>query len=240
MKSAGLQVLFLLASLSLFSQDNKIIKINALNQSAEVYKSEYMYPVFSSGKIIFTDAAIAEAKMNFNRLSNQMLFLTPAGDTLALAHPETVSKVLIDADTFCFFENVFIQQMTHNRDAPNLFVKQNLKYIGKEKKGAYGTYSTVSSSNSNSTFTNDDQITKNLSVDENAIYELRAEYYFSDSLNNFFPARKSNLYKMFPQQENRIKTYIKANKIDFDKKADLLQLVLYIQSLKQEVQVPAT
>lgn len=231
MKVAILAVLFIAASSSLFSQENKTFEINSMVEATESYKSEYLHPSFKNGKVIFMEGDPVEAKLNFNRLSNQLFFLSPKGDTLVLAHPETTSKVVIGADTFCFYQNTFLQKITHYKDAPHLFFKQTIQFVGSEKKGAYGTYSAVTSNNSNSTYTNDNQITAYLSVDENQIYKERTEFYLSDNSNHFFSAKKSGFYSMFPQYEDQLKTFFKTNKINFDKTGDLLQVILYIHSL---------
>ncbi|GEM_PF-4008437 len=68
-------------------------------------------------------------------------------------------------------------------------------------------------------------------MDENLIYKERTEFYLADNSNHFFPAKKSVFYSMFPRYENQLKTFIKTNKINFDKTGDLLQVILYIHSL---------
>ncbi len=232
MKTIFAVILCSLLTAPSFSQQSRIIKINTLDQETGFYGRGFLYPGYIAGKVTFNDKAISEAKLNVNCLTNQVYFLSPNGDTLILAHPETIFEIAISSDTFCFYQKGFIQKFTHNERAPNLFARQSMKYIGKEKKGAYGTYSTVGAANSNSTYTGDNQISTYLSLDENLIYQVNTEFYVSDSLNNFYPVRKGKFYSAFPQYENLIKTFVKENKIDLDKKEDLLELIKYIQTLQ--------
>ena len=91
----------------------------------------------------------------------------------------------------CFYQKGFIKKFTHDVSGLNLYVKPNMKYIGKEKRGAYGTYSGATAANSLSTFSTDNQVTTYLALDENLLYEKGEEFYLCDTLNNLFPAKKS-------------------------------------------------
>lgn len=215
------------------AQDNKTITVNSLvPETAALYKSVYLYPSFLDGRVVFKEDGPVEAKLNYDRMYGQVLFLTPQGDTLALAHPEATTMVVMGADTFYFFQNAFVQKLSHHNKAPNLFVRQSIKYIGTEKKGAYGTYSPVSAVNSTATFTQDDKITQYLAIDENRLYKPNTEYFLSDAFNNFFSCSKSRFYGLFSQHEKELKTFADANNVDFKKKEDLLKILAYAVSLR--------
>lgn len=232
MKSFSTFLLASLLSLSLFAQDEQTITVNTLHpDTATLYKSVYLYPSFLTGYVVFRDQAPIEAKLNYNRLFGQMLFLTPKGDTLAMARAEETTLVTVGIDTFYFYDKTFVQKLSHNTNAPNLFVRQSLKYIGAEKKGAYGTYSPVTAVNSNSTFSADNQITQYLAIDENRLYKTNTEYFLSDAFNNLFPCSKSRFYSIFSRQEKALKAYADANNIDFRKKEDMLKILQYAVSL---------
>jgi hypothetical protein len=224
--------LFILNSLFSFSQEGKTITVNTLEQPTALNSTVFLYPDFTAGTIFYKDGGLSEGKLNYNRLTGQVLFLSPPKDTLALAHPETMTRIVIGTDTFSFFKNEFLQKLTHY-SGPDLYVKKSLKFIGKEKKGAYGTYSPVSAVNSNSTYTTeDDNLTVYISVDENMIYQEKYNYYFSDGFNNFFPATKSKFYNLFSQYEKQLKTFIDENKLNFNRRADLLRLIEHAVTLK--------
>lgn len=46
-------------------------------------------------------------------------------------------------------------------------------FYGREKKGAFGTYSPVSAENLNTAFTNDDEVTAYLGVDEKFNFQVK-------------------------------------------------------------------
>lgn len=213
------------------SADNNTITVNTIkDNNKELVWAVNMYPSFLQGKVIFKDSAVVEARLNYNRLYGQILFLSAKGDTLMLAHPETIHRIIIGNDTYHFFDKSYVKKITEN-EGVNLHMMQTMKYIGSEKKGPYGTYTPLSASNSNSTFTNDDQVTQYISIDENKLFKSSTTFYLSDKFNNFFDASKNNFYKIFFNNEQQIREYISTNKTNFKVQEDLVKLLKYIQAL---------
>lgn len=228
---AAITLILLMTMHGATAQDGSTIKINTLEQVSKLNGSGFLNPSFINGIIFFKDGTTGEAKLNFNRLTNQVLFISPKDDTLAIAYPESVAWVEIGTDSLYFFNDLVLQKVTHNKIAPDLYQRQNLKYIGKEKKGAYGTYSSAGSINSVSSLSNPGELTGRLSADENVIYKVETYFYLSDINHNFYPARKAQLFNAFPKYEKEISAFIKTHATNFNKKEDLLLVIHYIQSL---------
>jgi hypothetical protein len=57
---------------------------------------------FITGSVYFKDDTRAVAKMNYNRLYDEMLFLDPKGDTLALKDENNIKFIALDKDTFYY------------------------------------------------------------------------------------------------------------------------------------------
>ncbi len=227
--------LFILGSFSSIAQESSFVHVNTLSPESGIHGSGFMYPDFVSGKVIFKDGATGEAGLNYSYLLSNIYFISPKGDTLVLANSETIAAVTIKSDTFWFHQNAFVKKLSHNAQAPNLFVKQSLKYTGYEKKGPYGTYSSTSAANSSANFSADDQITTFLAKDENIIYKMEKEYFISDGYNNLHPAKKPNFFKAFPQWEQQLKNYLKEHKIDFRKADDLGKILSYIAGMNSSL-----
>src|SRR3712207_5371463 len=62
----------------------------------------FYYPQFTSGKVFFRDGTGVEAKLNYSRLVDEMHFIGPKGDTLALANEKNIKHVAIGNDTFYY------------------------------------------------------------------------------------------------------------------------------------------
>lgn len=214
-----------------YCQETKTLSINPLhNNEDELRQQAYQFPHFLEGKIIYKDSAVSFAILNYQRIVGEVHFINPKGDTLSVAHPETFDKIIIGVDTFYYFEKGFVQILTHTPSI-NLGIKQLLKYIGKEKKGAYGTYSGTASMTSYDSYTADDQTRQAISIDENSLYKYINLFYLADRFYNFFPANKKTFYQLFSHHEKKLKEYLQENKIDFHKKADLQKLLQYLESL---------
>ena len=232
MKVTILLIVFILSYLFPFGQDNGTLRVNTLNQPDKNILSGYLNPSFINGKVFFKDGTIVDSKLNFNRITRQMFFISPKNDTMVFAHPEKIYSVTIGIDTFFLYKDIVLHKLTHNSSAPDLYMHQEIKFIGTEKKGPYGSYSELSSVNSNSSFTPDDQLTRYINIDENALFKVSNYFYVSDSLNNFYPVKKKLFNKIFPQYEKESSAFIDKNKIDINKKEDLIKLINYMNSLK--------
>jgi hypothetical protein len=229
MKSFSAITLFSFLPLLSFSQQrSEIIKINSKQENA--YLKGYINDAFQDGKVILKEGGYAKAKLNFNCLTNEMLFISPKGDTLKLLHPEATSMVIIQTDTFNFGKNTFLQRITHYNSPVNLFQKITLKHIDDEKKAAYG-YSAVTGDASNNTFTQNG-ITTYIDADRNMVFKKNYEVFISNNTGDFLNVKQGTLNKMFPQFKNQIKAFIDDNNINFDKEDDIIQIVDYIQKLQ--------
>jgi len=68
-------------------------------------------------------------------------------------------------------------------------------------------------------------------MNEDIVMRKETEYYFGDKYNHFVRASKKKLLDFFPKDEQRIENYLKENKVNFDKKADLEKLCQFLRKL---------
>lgn len=214
---------------SIAAQSKKTYRINSIKEdSSDLIRSVYRYPEFQKGVVSFNNQPLASADLNYNYLSGQILFVTPKGEALELAKPETLEYIAISVDTFYYVDKGYVEMIAHY-PAINLSKKETIKFNGKEKKGAYGTYSSTTAASSINTFS-DENVTQKISVDENTLYATSIQYYLSDRLNSFLPATKKNFYKLFSKDETKLSEYLKNNSVHYNKEEDLLKLLEYLQS----------
>ncbi|HTM92475.1 MAG TPA: hypothetical protein VL095_08660 [Flavisolibacter sp.] len=214
------------------AQDNNTVVINAARQNeSELVKKMYRYPQFLEGRAYYKNGGITDSRFNYNYLTNLILFISPKGDTLELAQGESFDKITIGTDTFCYANKIFIQQLTHASTC-NLFVKTFLRYNGREKKGAYGGYSSTSASSSISEmYASTGPGVGKLTADENIIYVFDYSYYLSGKFGKFYPATKKGVYDMFSKKQKQLKEFLETNKIDLNKKEDLEKLVEFASTV---------
>jgi len=223
-------LILLFFSFSTFCQSKKTVRINPVkDEPTDFLNSQfYKFSAFQPGKIIYKDSSISAAPLNYNNILGEIHFINTKGDTLQLAHPETMKEIIIGVDTFYFYKGNYASMLTHNQLA-NLAVKRLLKYIGKEKKGPYGTYSAVASITSYDSYTPDEQITRSISMDENSVFKYINTFYLVDEFHNFFPANKRNFYKLFSRNNKKLKDYLSEHKVNFENAEDLRDLLSFMQ-----------
>ncbi len=214
---------------SLAAQSKKIYRINSIKEdSSDLNGSVYRYPQFKKGVVSFNDKPLASADLNYNYLSGQILFMTSKGEALELAGPETLVYIAIGTDTFYYINKIYVEKITHYPEV-NLLKNETIRFNGKEKKGAYGTYSSTTAASSINTISRED-VNQKIPVDENTLYATSTQYYLSNALNNFLPATKKNFYKFFSKDENKLSDYLKKNAVHYNKEEDLLKFLEYLQN----------
>jgi hypothetical protein len=227
-----LPALLFLIALNAFSQadDKKTLTVNPLKDDLDLMEKKVLkYEKFLPGKLIMLDSTAFEVKMNYHQIFDQLLFINVKGDTLAVKQPESISLVVIGNDSFYYFNKGFLEKVTHF-PGHNLSSRRTLKYIGKENKGAYGSYSPVSSAVSQPEIAVTDlELQRKMRPDEQLLYVYNVQYFISDRFRNFFPATKKNFFNVFSKFEKELKVYFKENHVNMNKKEDLEKLMLFVQ-----------
>jgi hypothetical protein len=212
----------------LLAQDSTNVTIQAGNDIEDVLTQAqiYYYPQFTKGNVFFKDGTKATAKMNYSRLFDQMLFINPKGDTLALANEKMIKFIAVDQDTFCYDEG-YIRIIADN-DFVKLAEKQvwvvaDIRKIGTHNAGSTPGITSVR------TFRNGNEVTRNnLTLNEDIVLRKETQYYIGNKYNDFARASKKGLMLLFPKEQRSIENYLKENKIDFNKKDDLEKLYQFL------------
>lgn len=217
---------FVLFWLPGFCQQRETIVVNPVKQNEdEVYKRMYQYPQFVNGQAIYENGDVVSSKLNYNYLLNQVYFINPRGDTLQLINGADFKMIVIDVDTFYYYNKQYIQQVSHY-PTYNLLKKRTLQNSGSEKKGAYGTYSSSSAITNVSTMPETGNPTVHFLSDENISFEFKETFFFSGKYGKLYPATKKGANELFGKYEKELKQFLSKNSIDFNKKEDLEKLLL--------------
>lgn len=182
----------------------------------------FRYPKFEPGVVYFKNGTASAAMLNLNLTNGEMQFISPAKDTLTVDNEQTISSVIIKADTF-YFDKVFVE-LIQNNGVAKLARMENFVPIDMQKMGGYEQATSTSSINSASYFFNGNQ-SANLVQDKLIVLRKKNNYFIGDKFNHFLPANKKNITKLFNKQARLINDFLKENKIVFVKEADLLKLI---------------
>jgi len=185
----------------------------------------YRYPQFMPGLVYFRDGRVSHAPLNLNFVNGEMQFIASSKDTLAIANPVTIKYITIQSDTF-YFDKVYIE-LIHGNTTAKLGKREIIKLSDIRKEGAYGQMSSTSAINTTTTYYSNNQPYK---LTEKSAEMLHKEtvFYIGDSFNNFLPAVKKNIHKMFNSKMSGVETFMKENKIVLNKENDLMKLIDFL------------
>jgi hypothetical protein len=217
----------LVCCVNLSAQNYKTILVRANTKMTEYfpYNERYLYHEFIPGKVVFKNGTSNNIKLNYYYLTSEIQFLQ-GSDTMYISKTKEVLYV-VAPDTF-YYDNGYIEVISSGKIKVGL--KQYVKIKDILKEGALGTMNRVSSIDTYSTLWADGN-SHGLIPNENIEVQMTLEYYISKASNDFIMFTRKNSIQLFPEKEDEIKTYIKAHKIDFDSRDDLLKFADYLGTL---------
>jgi hypothetical protein len=230
MRTLAILLPALLLFMGAFAQHDKPFLVKAGTSIADaVAPGElYLYPQFRYGRVLYKDGKRSGGKMNYSKLFDEMLFIDPFGDTLAVANEGTIGVISIDTDTF-YYDNGYVQYLTTIGNA-KLATKASLKVADKQKIGGYDLANSTSAITSYKSY--DDGVRSyNLTVREDLILIRVDRYYLGDKYNHFVMANKKNVFDFFSRHEKAVKLYLEQNKVDFNNREDLEKLLQFVVQL---------
>ncbi len=231
MKAFLLLTIVLMGYSDLNSQDSTVVTIKSGNRIKDVLtvSDVFSHPQFTSGKVHFRDGGVVSAMLNYDCLNDQMLFIGPKTDTLALDAEKTIDYVSIGKDTFYFIIADGYVKLFASNSIVKLAVKKVWEVSDIKKVGSHNRQANTYAVNSISSVTTGYGRDYNLILDEDVVMRKKPQYYFGDRFNNFVPASKKSLLSFFPKKEKIISEYLKENRIDFSKMQDLEKLAQFLK-----------
>jgi hypothetical protein len=213
--------------MGLAAQTNKVVLVKAgtMVQDYFSYEERYLYPNFVPGVVVFKNGKGTNINFNYNILYGEIEFIQ-AADTMSITKKKDVSYIAAQ-DTF-FYNNGYIELISEGKIRVGL--KQFIKIKDVLKTGAFGTTARNVSVDSYSSVTSS-SVTYNLVPNEDLELERRLDYYLMPPSGEYILFTKKNAIQLFPQDEDKIKAYIKSNKVDFDSRESLLKFAGYLNSL---------
>ncbi|MGV3585941.1 MAG: hypothetical protein ACO1OF_02970 [Adhaeribacter sp.] len=203
------------------------VKVGDNIESHEFASAAYRYPGFKDAVIYYTTGGLAQGKMNYHQLLSEMHFIGPKGDTLALDNLYLVKFVAIGNTKFYYDpERKGFGEEIADFKTVKLLIKHKFKPSDRERGVAYGQYSNTSATKTYGTYAVNGQVQR-LNPNEYLVYAKMANYFITDQNNQFYPANKASVLKIFNKQKAAIEKFIKENRIEFQKEDDLKKLLSY-------------
>ena len=218
---------FLTLSAGLAAQGYNLVVVKAGTKVIDYFplRVRYRYADFIPGQVVFKSGKSSNLKFNYNLLFNEIEFVQ-AADTLSITKKKDLRYVAAQ-DTF-YYDNGFIEIISGGKMKVGL--KQYYKIRDVLKSGAYGaTVRAGSADTYNSISANG--LTYGLTPNEDIEVQKIIEYYLYTPSSGYTLFIKKNVLLLFPEKSNEIKAYLKASKVDFDSRDDLLRFADYLRTL---------
>ncbi len=187
---------------------------------------QFLLPEFTEGTIRLKNGQTRSLPLNYNLLTERMVYMQD-GKPYDLIGVETIDTIRIQEWCFIPVGRNFYELAV--KDRITLLIQHRGSLIPPGKPAPYGGVSHTSATTSYSSI-NVDGATYNLkmpsdfSVSVNPVFWIRIDY----QMYSF--TKQSQFLKIFPGRENELKSFIKKNKIKFDKKEHLVRLIQYCNS----------
>jgi len=214
-----------LIALVIFSYSN----LGLIAQEDKEHPPHYVFPTFIKGSVIMKNGNTNHSLLNYNTVTQEMIF-EQNGKRLALDKLKTIDTVIISDRKFIPVGNVFYE-VAHM--APiSLYIQHKGEITNEGRPIGYGTTRQTTSSTSFSKLTTED-----------GLYDLKLPdaYYVTNTSINWIKmdgsmvkfVNRRQFLKIFPDQENELKQFIKEHKIDLKVREDLITLVKYCNEVMQ-------
>ena len=140
-----------------------------------------------------------------------------------------MKHIYIGKDQFYYTENRFVKLDTSIGDI-KLAVAGFFTTVNTKKIGAFGT-STEGAGVSQGGFIAPDGRKMNLTPNVITTIAYRKALYIGNRFNHFVPVNRKNIFSIYPEKENQLKQYLDGNKINYFSRADVVNLITYMNKL---------
>lgn len=220
---------YLLVALFIYSFNNvhaQLYKKKTMHTGETIAsESTYLFPAFTNATVKLKNGGVLNSTMNFNLLICEMQFIGADKDTLVLTKPQEIDSIIFDNEVF-FFNKGFYEILASS-DSVKLAVLRRASYEP-VKIGALGISNNSGTGTQSYTSILTYAGSKNLVINEDINITTETAYVLIKNNKEMIKANKSGFIKIFPSKEADIQTYLKQNKIDFNKEADLKKLFAFL------------
>jgi hypothetical protein len=189
---------------------------------------QYLFSDFSSSRVIFKSGQILNPMMNYNIVSQRMVYIQDK-KYFDLTNTEMVDTVYLQLLKFVPFGKTFFEVLQSKPIALFVQHKGELEEVGKPA-GYGGTSKTASSSYlatiDQSTGTYNLPIPDSYTVIVSSIYWIRKD----DKMLDFH--NQKQFLNLYPDKSDLIKAFIKKHRLKIERPEDLIQIVDYTSTLK--------
>jgi hypothetical protein len=188
---------------------------------------QLLFPSFTRGVIIFKSGKTNSALLNYNTVDEEMVF-NQSGVYMVLEKPEEIDTIFMQNRKFVHIEKAFYEIVING--PVSIYIQHKSRYAPVGSNTAYGLTSQTNGPTGVLTAQSGNQIRSielppNVTVSPATVYWVKR----NNKMNRFTTERQ--FLKIFPENENEIKEFIKNSKLDLKSREDLIKLGNFCNSL---------
>jgi len=188
---------------------------------------QFLFQSFAKSLVKMKDGRQMTATLNYNMVDEEMIF-NQNGVYMALDKPEEIDTVYLQNRKFVPVEKAFYEVLSKGQ--VTMFIQHKSRLTQKGTPTAYGmTTKTAGPSKVLSMQAGNQvrlvELPEDVDVSPATLYWVKA----GEGMDKFTNERQ--FLKLFPDQEAKLKEFIKSNKIDFKLREDLIKLGDFCNSL---------
>ena len=204
-------------------------------------KNIYRFPSFTEGTVLFRNGVAISKPFNYSISRDEIDFIDDKGDTLSLDDPLTLSYVNINGSRFYYYKEGFVQTICTNHGITLAFKEKLILYP--EQAGIlYGSpgytitrkdYAKMHDSAAAYGYFTAAGKKYNLEKENEKLILVPESYFFwGDSFGRFSKTNSAFILNHYPKHQAAISNFIKVNRINFNREADLFKLLDYCDQFK--------
>ncbi len=197
-----------------------------LSGQGEVQEAQpqFLFPAFHDSKVLMSSGKVQNLEMNYNSLTETMVYMS-GSDIYDLANPGQVDTVFIQARKFIPVGKAFYEVIKGGDMPLYCQAKSELKPVGKD--AGYGSKSHTSAITSWANISTSGA-NYNLKIPSDYVVNTRYIYWINKTIS--FETERQFL-KLFPENADELKAYIKKNRLKFEKQDHVIEIVRYCSEL---------
>jgi len=219
-------ILICLATAFCRAQDT-VYTIEPGQKPAEVVPAaeQYVFPDFIKGTVLFKDGSKSAARMNYNALFREMLFIDARGDTLAISNPEMVKEIRVENKIY-YYDQAYLEKKAEV-GGKILADRVYFSFSDIKKEGAMGKSVNTVAVESMKVDQSRTMHRFNFVANDFFTLQKRTEIYLSDKQMKFLPATRKNVSKIIGSRN--LKEYLNDHHVNFNSRDDLEKLLKHFE-----------
>jgi hypothetical protein len=190
---------------------------------------QYLFPSFTKSLIKTKAGKEVNIMLNYNMVSEKMVF-DQKGQYFDLANPEQVDTAYIENRKFIPHGKEFVEvAVTGNYP---FYIQHKSDLQAPPRPGAYGTTSELTSSNYLSGYQTDIGY-YNFKLPQGYTVKVSTFFWFRKGEEWFRINSEKQVPKIFPESEDKIKDFIKENRIKAERTNDMIKLGIFCNGLSK-------